>query len=383
MKKSSIRLTVIAMLILSALVGTQGVKADVNDDGVVASGCIDESEEAEKVVDISPDMFVCDGINYIVVDRQKGECMTTVTMEKINGELRIPATVSDGIDTFRVVGIGKRSFEEQPITSVIFPNTIRSIEEMAFNLCEDLREVYFPSSLVSIGKHAFCFCDKLSSVRFPDSLDSIGDFAFVGCGLVSVYIPDGVMYIGDGAFIDNENLSEIKVDANNSKFSSVDGVLFDKHASVLIKYPDARGGTYVIPETTVIVGNRAFTECKKLEIVIIPSSVRVIETLALSFCKDLTWIAIPNSVRRIDEYAFCHCEKLIGISLPDHLSVLGQETFGSCPITYINYQTDSPVRSYENVFDSEVYEKALLKYPRDAMEKFANTAPWNKFINND
>ena len=56
---------------------------------------------------------------------------------------------------------------------------------------------------------------------------SIGDYAFQGSpSLASVTIPESVTNIGNGAFA-GSGLIGITVDAGNSFYSSLNGVLFD------------------------------------------------------------------------------------------------------------------------------------------------------------
>jgi hypothetical protein len=67
----------------------------------------------------------------------------------------------------------------------------------------------------------------------------IGNNAFYGnTNLTSVTIPYSVTDIGGVAFRYCTSLSAITVNAFNSVYSSVDGVLFNKSQTVLIHMPD-------------------------------------------------------------------------------------------------------------------------------------------------
>ena len=70
-----------------------------------------------------------------------------------------------------------------------------------FSYCSDLTSVDIPDGVISIGNSAFIGCSSLASIDIPDGVVSIGDYAFTECSsLTSVDIPDGVTSLGDGAF---------------------------------------------------------------------------------------------------------------------------------------------------------------------------------------
>lgn len=67
-----------------------------------------------------------------------------------------------------------------------------------------------PNSVTSIGDHAFCLCNSLTSITIPNSVTSIGDYAFSGCdSLTSITIPNSVTSIGKNAFWQCDNLTSV------------------------------------------------------------------------------------------------------------------------------------------------------------------------------
>ena len=76
------------------------------------------------------------------------------------------------------------------LTTVILPNSLKTIEHNAFRGCSSLTSVILPDSLKIIGGNAFRGCSSLTSVVLPDSLVCICNDAFLECtSLASVSIP--------------------------------------------------------------------------------------------------------------------------------------------------------------------------------------------------
>ena len=111
------------------------------------------------------------------------------------------------------------------------------------------------NSVTSIGDHAFDKCYGLTSVTIGNSVTSIGHEVFYDCnGLTSVTIRSSITSIGKWAFIDCDSLTSIVVDANNTIYSSQDGVLYNKAKTVLIQYPAGKSGGFTIPDSVTSIG---------------------------------------------------------------------------------------------------------------------------------
>ncbi len=89
--------------------------------------------------------------------------------------------------------------------------------------------------VITIGYAAFYSCSSLTSVVIPNGVTTIGETAFQDCtSLTSIDIPDSVTTIEIAAFLSCISLTSITVDANNSNYTSIDGVLFDKNKKTLL-----------------------------------------------------------------------------------------------------------------------------------------------------
>ncbi|MCD7772083.1 MAG: leucine-rich repeat protein [Oscillospiraceae bacterium] len=198
---------------------------------------------------------------------------------------------------------------------------------------------------------------SIISVVIESGVTSIGNYAFRNCTILeSVAIPDSVTSIAGSAFIGCSNLMGIDVSSGNTKYLSLDGILFSIDMSVLVYYPFAKGDTsmaYVVPGTVTSIedyafygstsltsvtfsgnvtsiGDYAFYNCTSLTNMIIPSSVKSIGERAFMGCISLTSIDIPGGVRSIGNGVFYGCSGLISITIPDSVTSIDMWAFMGC-----------------------------------------------------
>jgi len=185
-----------------------------------------------------------------------------------------------------------------------------------------------PASVTNIGDYAFYTCLELTNVTIPDSVTSVGYEAFASCpSLTSVTIPANLTNIGAGVFSACPNLTAITVDTNNSFFSSVNGVLFDKSQTTLIQFPGGMGGLYAIPGSVTSIGTEAFFGCHFLTNVMIPGSVTSMGSNAFFGCFGLVTVILDYGVTNIGDYAFFNCSSLTGVMIPNSVTKIGEWAF--------------------------------------------------------
>ncbi len=107
----------------------------------------------------NPNYVVEDGILY-----SKDKSKLIACLEMKTGEILIPSTVKR---------IGKLAFDCQKINKVTFQEGIEVIEDMAFTICGDLKEVIIPSSIKQIEPGAFERCGSLTKISIQKPENSI------------------------------------------------------------------------------------------------------------------------------------------------------------------------------------------------------------------
>lgn len=163
-----------------------------------------------------------------------------------------------------------------------------------------------------IGEDAFYQHKATLSITIPESVTTIEGGAFYRCyALEEIFIPKTVTEVEGDAFFRCSSLKNIFVDSENEKFADINGVLFCKDISVMIKYPEGKQEeSYFVPESVTKVDDSAFGyNCEALKTLIISESVTEMPSNSLfAFPKKLIIKVKAGSVA--DEYAKKYAQEL-------------------------------------------------------------------------
>lgn len=253
------------------------------------------------------------------------------------------------------------------------PQGVDSIAENAFNECSDLSFVNMPPTLISIGRGAFDGCSKLENIKFPPSLVSIGAYAFSYCSaLTKIELPASLQFLEFGAFYRCYNLSEFSIDYENKSFSVIDGVLYNHNTTKLVLYPNMKSSKYVIPYFVDTIGEGAFIDCNNLMEIVFSNTVRYIEDEAFIYCKGLKKVVFPESLKKIGYGAFAACDSLISLNFPNSLDSIGEFAFQQC-LSLENIKIPSTVEYIGKYAFSMCERLDSIKWPESATRMFSYT----------
>lgn len=323
---------------------------------------------------------------------------------------------------------------------------LKKIEDFAFTDCDQIEKVIIPASVTGVGKHAFyATCLTMLVIEDSDTPLTCGIKAFrhdpssvpgrlMGTQVASVYqgrnivMPDDEGIFGGwdklGTLVIGPKVTELK-DNTYEGFGAIGGLTFQpnpegkplkfaSHFKNVFSYDVAISSMYINRELSCSQdhsGNGEFgwgsirqslinltfgeqvkelymTEFKnytKLQTLVIPSSIKKIGTGAFNGCTALETVVISGDTE-VGISAFSGCTSLKSLFLMGENSHLDMYAFLECKNIqeiYTAFETDSPLASDEQSFDSDVYKNASLISAGDTQnEKIQfKTLPWSKFEN--
>lgn len=375
-------------------------------------------------------VFNSDGIRYLI---ENDHALIGRQDKDLSGDVVIPSSISyDGksyivtgfVDPTNLISWSSNTvtceggaFQDCKITSIVLPNTITSINAGAFNGCQNLSKVVLPEQLANIGAASFANCTALQDLSLPSTVTSFGSSSrygyvsytfgnctnlkninipqgvnalcagcFMGCGIDSLYIPEGMKTLADNSLA-VRNLKALKIGVKDltklsyslNTFGSVDNAkLYVPKGSISVyqEYEPwsnfntiqefGEGSEIFKPEQINITDNgikyilkngiaTIGRQNKSLNgNITIPSSIQYegvsYAVSSIITPKDLTCysnnsitivggafqetkietIELPNSIATIPAGAFYRCDKLREVKLPTNVKQLGAASFAYC-----------------------------------------------------
>ncbi len=159
-----------------------------------------------------------------------------------------------------------------------------------------IKTVQIEEGVTSIGAAAFYQCSNLTEVIIPNSLTTISYEAFRGCSsLQEINIPAGVSSIQDRWVTDCGNLKYINVVDDNSYYKDIQGILYTKDGTTIVKFPDDNPTTqYNVPEGVTALATDAIYAQKHVVNVILPTSLKNIKYGNFDSCNNLVSFTLKD-----------------------------------------------------------------------------------------
>ena len=264
-----------------------------------------------------------------------------------------------------VTVIGSGAFKNRAIKGITIPESVITIEDIAFIGCWFDKKIKIPHSVTSIGCRNFndydlaappanaivCNVDNhvLECCRgggkeliVSADVEAIDLYDCYCKNVEKIIIGNNVQDIAAGTLSKFNNLREIIVkelsapvlEQNrnlspfdrigmghvahySSPYATIDGVLYNSSMTKLICVPPKYPNEYTIPQNVTSISKYAFCGCEQLSKIIIPDDVAYLGDNAFEGCTALASVSLPISLRRIGKNVFHNCSSLNPIIIRD------------------------------------------------------------------
>ncbi len=308
-------------------------------------------------------------------------------------------TIPDHLGGRPVTAIGSFAFSDNwNLTSIFVPATITNLEPYALGatyyletiVVDPLNPAYssFDGALFNKSRTTLIQLPdtKTANYTIPNGVTNILESALGGSVLTNITLPSSITSVGNLFSGWPNELESIAVDPLNPNLSSLDGVLFTKDRTTLLKCPAGKQGNYKIPSSVLVVASDAFNGTALTNITIssrvgnigeqafggtslegitvepanedfssingvlfnkagttliyyprtrsgsydVPSGVTNIGNYAFYESSDFTGASLPSTLQSIGDHAFGLCRRMTDVTIPDSVNTIGNRAFYGC-----------------------------------------------------
>ena len=230
---------------------------------------------------------------------------------------------------------------KKTLTSIVLPDVLKRINPRAFDGAGLTGSLNIPEGVVEIGDNAFVDNDFTGVLTLPSTLKKIGSDAFNSAGFkCPLNLPDGIEEIGSGCFWDCRNLYGKLILPSHLK----------KLGSGAFRGCTGLKGDLVIPKSLTVIPSGAFKACGLGGRLQLHGDITTIEGSAFSangfigeleLPKSLTGLyggnfegnnfsgslKIPKGLTSISDEAFSYCTFEGEVEIPDGIMCIHKRTF--------------------------------------------------------
>lgn len=227
-----------------------------------------------------------------------------------------------------------------------------------FANCRSLKRIILPISAIAIESDAFSGCDELHELTIPPNIKTIQ----VSSGCTA--------------------LEKIDVSEANSRFMSIDGVLFNSRLSEIIWVPQAINGHFSIPPSVERINENAFFG-SLITSIAFPSGIKYIGRSAFA-ASSIEEIVLPDDLENLPGFLFQDCRKLTSVHIGKDTRYVGNYAFDGCRLQNLYLSSENPPFLEKEAFGAnaqEIFGSCILHVPASSVSIYRNHQEWGRFAN--
>ena len=315
-------------------------------------------------LDAGAQIFQYDGLSYDIMSKEDKTVSLTYGDSYYKGDIVIPATVQYLENEYKVLEVGYLAFENcWGVTSVTFPEGLKSIGINSFTNCTSLKEINIPTTVAEIRECAFEGCNELETVTFLGSGNiSLMSNVFKGCKALNrvntkdmeswfnmkfVNNESNPLTTAHNLYIDDLLVTDVVVPEtikkiNDNAFNgceSLKSVTFSTAVDTIGQYAfqNCKGLEKLNTADVKVVGGYAFRDCTGIKDFTLNEKVDSIGDYAFTGCSGITILSFSDGLKYLGESAFSRCTNLVSVSTGNTLKEIKSYTFQECPeLTTVN-----------------------------------------------
>ena len=230
-----------------------------------------------------------------------------------------------------------------------------------------------------VGQGLFAGCDRLEEVVLPNSATVIEKDAFLNCSsLTRLDLP---LYTEEVTPSDGcTRLTEISIPAINTRYQSIDGVLFNADASEIVWFPMGKSGDYTLPSSITSIGDYAFSRCHITKFTF-PEGFKELGQGAF-YGSEVEEVITPSTLRLIPTAAFQSCPQLKTVRLGSGTELISDYAFDGCPLEHIYIEAPYPPVCNADAFSTSytaLFSECTLHVPAGKTGMYKADATWGQF----
>jgi hypothetical protein len=284
------------------------------------------NKQCIKILNLSKATFIADDnsyfttydlYNYTAYYKTKPFTVTSYMFAYLN--------VQEVVLPYDIVTIEPNAFTRSSITSIIFPETIKLLQQES--LCSCQIETLSINAETILQKSFSC-CVFLREIKIGKNVKHI-----------------------NGAFNNNKTLCKVEIDADNEHFKMQDNCLLNSGGNQLVLYVQAQNRTKLI----------------------IPDGVERICGGAIQGEAYLTEIVLPNSLRYIGAHAFLRTN-VEELHIPVEVISISSGAFPRT-LSRLYFYSETPPK-IQNARDLIYYKLTTIYVPKNCVERYKQEFKW-------